>query len=95
MIERAALISLLTTLAACSTSGPVRELANGDAVRTLRSEQTWDLEATRRNGTTATLGTDPDVADTAVKNMRNSAGSRGSDLKTMLQSLTNSAVGAR
>ena len=79
----------------CSTSGPVRELANGDAVRTLRTEQTWDLEATRRNGTTAALGTDPDVADTAIKNMRSAAGSRGSDLKTMLQSLTNSAVGAR
>lgn len=95
MIERAGLISLLLALAACSTSGPVREVANGDAVRTLRTEQTWDLEATRRNGTNATLGTDPDVADAAVKNMRASAGNKSGDLKTMLQSLTNSAVGTR
>lgn len=95
MIKQAALISLLTVLAACSTSGPVQELANGDAVRDWRAQQTWDPEATARNGTTPTPGTDPDVADAAVKNMRSASSSRQGDMKSALQSLSGGAVGAR
>lgn len=95
MIKQTALISLLAALVACSTSGPVQELANGDAVRELRAQQTFDPQASARNGTTTPLGTDPDVADTAIKNMRSSTGSRSTDVKTMLQSMFGGAAGTR
>lgn len=94
MNRYAGLISLLITLSACSTSGPVKELANGDAVRAWRVQQTYDAEATNRNGTTAPQGTDPDVADAALKNLR-TGGNRAGDAKTALQALFGGATGTR
>lgn len=69
----AQLVSALSLLGGCATA-PGDSLADGSALRDLIVQQTHDPEASARNGTTAPVGTDPDVANAAVQAVRSNSG---------------------
>lgn len=66
------LVSALS-LGGCATA-PDRTLADGSALRALIVQQTHDPDASARNGTTAPVGTDPDLANAAVQAVRSGSG---------------------
>ena len=75
------LLSLASlSLAACA---PVTPLATGEAARTWMREQTLDPGASVRHGDEAPQGTDPDVANTAVKQLRTPARTRPAPMGSM------------
>lgn len=68
VVKKLLLLSLSCgTLAACA---PVTPLATGEAARTWMREQTLDPGASVRHGEQAPQGTDPEVANAAVKQLR-------------------------
>lgn len=69
----ACLVLALSSLGGCATA-PDEPLADGSALRELIVQQTHDPEASARNGTTAPVGTDPDVANAAVQAVRGNSG---------------------
>jgi hypothetical protein len=73
------------SLAACA---PVTPLATGEAARTWMREQTLDPQASTRHGEQAPQGTDPDVANAAVKQLRTPARSRPAPMGGMTGGLS-------
>jgi hypothetical protein len=72
-----ALLSLVSAgLCACTTVAP--DLADGESLRTLIVSQTDDKSASTRYGTVTPQGTDPEVANTAVRGLRSRGGGTSS-----------------
>lgn len=66
-LTNATLIGVSVLMSACA---PVAPLANGDATRTWMREQTFDPGASARHGDQAPQGTDPEVTNNAVEQLR-------------------------
>lgn len=71
-------------LAACA---PVTPLATGEAARAWMREQTLDPQASDRHGEQAPQGTDPDVVNAAVKQLRAPARPRSMPMSDLLKEL--------
>lgn len=63
-----ALVSASAVLSGCATTET--SVADGQSLKTILAAQVNDIEATRRNGTTAPRGTDPEVSNTSVNSVR-------------------------
>lgn len=75
------LLSLASlSLAGCASVAP---LATGEAARTWMREQTLDPGASVRHGEQAPQGTDPEVANAAVKQLRTPARTRPAPMGAM------------
>lgn len=73
-------------LGACvlmSACAPVAPLATGEAARTWIREQTFNPEATAQHGDRASEGTDPELANGAVEQLRKPPSSRRSGPRSM------------
>lgn len=71
----AALFSLSVLLSACA---PVAPLATGDATRSWIREQTFDPGASARHGDRAPQGSDPELTNRAVEQLRKPSSTRRS-----------------
>jgi uncharacterized protein YceK len=72
---------VLITLSGCTTTETRiadARIADGQSVRAIMAAQTNDADATTRHGTTTPSGTDSEVAEAAVKKVRERSRESGS-----------------